>query len=308
MKTLIIGAAIVDVMMKIEQLPKSGDDILCTASKAVIGGCAYNVARTMQNMNSPIDLCVPIGTGIHADFIRKELISYGFDLIIEDHSEDNGYCICFVEKNGERTFITVRGAESRFRKDWLKTINRSAYDWVYVAGYQVCGESGEVISEWITDWYKNADKAPTIFFAPGPVITIIEEETMSKFFALHPILHLNEKEAVEYTGAADTFSAIKILYNATHNLVIVTNGSRGAMLYDGIEMKVIPSEKVEVIDTVGAGDSHIGAIIAGIVEGLNPVDAVKRANHIAAAIVETKGPVMDRKTFAQKVQFNTTKD
>ena len=45
MKTLVLGAAIVDIIMKIPKLPKSGEDVLCTERKLTVGGCAYNVAN-----------------------------------------------------------------------------------------------------------------------------------------------------------------------------------------------------------------------------------------------------------------------
>ena len=40
MKTLVIGAAIIDIIMKIKRLPKSGEDILCSETVSTVGGCA----------------------------------------------------------------------------------------------------------------------------------------------------------------------------------------------------------------------------------------------------------------------------
>ena len=40
MKTLVIGAAIVDLMMHIDRLPKSGEDIPCHDTRTDVGGCA----------------------------------------------------------------------------------------------------------------------------------------------------------------------------------------------------------------------------------------------------------------------------
>ena len=53
MRTLVVGAAIVDLMMKIDRLPKSGEDIPCRETKTVVGGCAYNVANTLRNRSEP---------------------------------------------------------------------------------------------------------------------------------------------------------------------------------------------------------------------------------------------------------------
>ena len=56
-------------------------------------------------------------------------------------------------------------------------------------------------------------------------------------------------------------------------------------------MRRVASVKTNVVDTVGAGDSHIGAIIAGMSKGMKVEDAVLLANRTAAAIVGTSGPV-----------------
>ena len=101
MRTLVVGAAIVDLMMKIDRLPKSGEDIPCKETKTVVGGCAYNVANTLRNLNCEHDLCVPVGSGSFADIIRRGMKEKGYELLIEEPGEDNGYCLSLVEADGE---------------------------------------------------------------------------------------------------------------------------------------------------------------------------------------------------------------
>ena len=60
-------------------------------------------------------------------------------------------------------------------------------------------KSGEIISQWLKTVENVEEKH--IFFAPGPMITAIESETMENLFALKPILHINEAEAKGYTTA-----------------------------------------------------------------------------------------------------------
>ena len=45
----------------------------------------------------------------------------------------------------------------------------------------------------------------------------------------------------------------------------------------------------KVRDTVGAGDSHLGAFLAASLQGLDVVDALSFANHLASKVVATKG-------------------
>ena len=133
-----------------------------------------------------------------------------------------------------------------------------------------------------------------------PMITAIESETMENLFALKPILHINEAEAKGYTQQENVEEAVKTLYEKSGNLVFVTLGAEGTLFYEGKEMRRVASVRTNVVDTVGAGDSHIGAIIAGMSKGMKVEDAVLLANRTAAAIVGTSGPVMDLEEF-QKI-------
>lgn len=296
MRTLIVGAAIVDIIMKIDRLPRSGEDVLCHGTKTTVGGCAYNVARTLTNLGCNPQLCVPVGSGIYGNLITERLQNDGYDLLIKDASQDNGYCLSLVEADGERTFITVPGIECCFQSEWFSGIDMSEFQNIYIAGYQVCGKSGEVIAEWLA---KQQHK--TVYFAPGPVITEIERPVMEELLAVHPILHLNKKEAFDFTGQKTVEDCLKRLYDQTQNLVFVTLGADGTIYYDGIRFHTIPSRQTSVIDTIGAGDSHIAAIIAGMEKGLSIENSVILANKTAALIVGTQGSTMDKYEFQKKM-------
>lgn len=296
MKTLVVGAAMIDMRMEIDQLPKSGEDVLCKKTQVMIGGCAYNVASTLRNMECDHDLCVPVGTGTYADIITTKLQQIGYNILIKDESMDNGYCLALVEADGERTFITAQGIEGSFRKVWFDSLDMSKYQSVYVAGYQVCGEGGNEIAGWLETLTDQE-----IYFAPGPVICTIDEAVMEKILSSHPVLHLNEKEAYDFTKASTIEGCLEALYDRTKNLVIITLGGEGTICYDGASVHKIPSCKASVVDTIGAGDSHIGAVIGGISKGMTVEESVKMANKVAAGIVGVSGPTMDKKEFDEKI-------
>lgn len=296
MKTLVIGAAMFEMLMKLEALPKTGEDVLCSESDIIIGGCAYNVASTLRNMGCAHDLCVPIGKGPYSEIIAAELERCGYDILIRDDSQDNGWCLDLVEASGERTFITSQGIEGTFRRKWFDSIDLTPYDRVYVAGYQVCNESGKEMSQWLSELSNKQ-----IFFAPGPIIGKIAPEVKEQIYSLHPVLHLNEKEALEETKAEDIQEAVQILYGRTKNLVIVTLGAKGTAYYDGEAMHKAPSEAADVVDTIGAGDSHVGAVIGGLSKGYDLDKAICFANRVAANIVGVQGPVMSKEQFDKKM-------
>ena len=296
MKTLVVGAAMIDILMKIDRLPKSGEDVFSSETGIVVGGCAYNVATTIRNMGCAHDLCVPVGKGPYADIISEELKKCGYDILIRDESQDNGFTLDLVEASGERTFITAQGIEGAFRREWFDGIDMSGYDRIYVAGYQVCSEGGRPTAEWLSEL---TDKQ--IIFAPGPVICNIDPQVMEQILSTHPILHLNEKEAMDYSKAEEIQEAIRVLYGQTGNLVIVTLGAEGTIYYDGQEMHTVPSVKAEVVDTIGAGDSHIGAVIGGMMRGYDIEESIHYANRVAANMVSVQGPVMSKEIFDEKM-------
>lgn len=299
MKTLVVGAAMIDIVMVMDKLPRSGEDVLCRDSTLKIGGCAYNVGSTLKNLECEHDLCVPVGNGPYGKMIEAELMANQYDILVREEKRDNGYCMCMVEEDGERTFVTYQGTEGDFQAEWFQALDMDLYDNIYIAGYQVCHNSGKVISEWLK---KQSHKQ--IYFAPGPVICTIEPETMADILSLHPILHLNDKEAYAFTGKQKMEDCLRALHRQSLNTVIVTLGEQGAAYFDGNEYHVIPSEKVKVIDTIGAGDSHIAAVIAGISKGMGLQESMHLANKVAANIVGIYGPIMDKTTFDERMGKN----
>ena len=71
----------------------------------------------------------------------------------------------------------------------------------------------------------------------------------------------------------------------------------GVYLWENGDGKVVPSEKAEVVDTIGAGDSHIGAVIAARQMGKDWEEAIRMANRVSAMVVSVKGPTLTAEEF-----------
>lgn len=291
MKTLLIGNAIVDVVLNVQTLPKTGDDIYCQKQTINIGGCAYNVATILSHFGLEHDLVVPIGEGSYASMIKQELLNHHYKLHIEERGQDNGYCLCLVEDHGERTFITVPGIEADYRQEWLSTLQGKDYDHIYISGYEMEGKSGKIISEWL-----QTQQIQSLYFAPGPRITFIEKEIMDALLSLHPILHLNETEALKFSGQSELLSAAKIIYERTQNELFITLGENGVLYYNG-DAHFIPSVKTPVINTIGAGDSHLGGLIAMRSLGYDTLKSCEIANRIAAKVVSLESSKFEKEYF-----------
>jgi len=70
---------------------------------------------------------------------------------------------------------------------------------------------------------------------------------------------------------------------------ILTAGSRYSTIYSDSEVSTIKTPKVEVVDSVGAGDSFSGAFLYSILSGASLVEAHKKAVEIGAFVCEHAG-------------------
>lgn len=292
MKTLVIGNIYVDVIINIDKLPRTGDDILCKKQLITVGGCAYNVATILKNFDIDHDLLFPVGKGTYSDIIRKEVINNGYEISIEDETGDNGYCMCLVESTGERSFITVKGIEARYKKSWFDNINADEYENIYISGYEMQGDSGEVIIDWLS---KLNNK--NIFFAPGPRISSIDKDILYKILRLSPIIHINEEEALGFTNKKSVVEAAREINKITRNTVFITLGNDGVMCASNCEYRFVDSFETKVVNTIGAGDSHIGAVIAGYSMGYSIADCCYFANKIASKVVSIEQSRLEKRFF-----------
>ena len=282
---LVLGAAVIDIIIELDQLPQSGEDVTAEHKGTIVGGCAYNVANILRQLNIPHDLLVPVGKGVYGSQIKKRLVADGYKLLVEDSSDDNGWNMSAVERDGERTFITVPGIETRWKKAWFQTVNLPAYDYLYVSGYELEGDSGEVILDALG---ARNDKFQLIF-DPGPRIPFIRQATLRKVLGMGTILHLNRMELQLLTGESELMTAAKRVFEMTHKPVVVTLGADGSLLYTADGGEVLPGRTATVVDTIGAGDAHTGAFLAGLAAGLSPREACLAGNDVAAEVVQQQG-------------------
>lgn len=293
-KILIIGSSVADVIIDVKKLPAAGEDVHILDQHLCIGGCAFNVSDIIRHFQVSHLLFSPAGTGIYGDFVRKEWKRRGIVSVLPVPDLDNGCCYCFVDQAGERTFASYHGAEYLFQKEWFDLIDTSQYDTAYICGLEIEEKTGEHIVLFL-EQHPHMD----LYYAPGPRIDKQPENLMKRLLALHPVVHLNQSESFELTGETDTEHAARGISRLTGSDVVITLGKDGAYCLENQSGIFLPSRKAKQVDATGAGDAHIGAVMALRKLGFSLSDAVRRANLVSAAVVEKKGASLDRESFLQ---------
>lgn len=291
-QTLVIGSSVVDVIVNIPHLPVTGEDIHISKQSRSLGGCAFLTSDILRNFSMPYSLCTAVGGGIYGDFVYRKLKKRGVEVYVRRPEEENGCCYCMVEEGGERTFIVDHGIEYTFYESYLEGIDTEAVDSVYICGLEIEEYTGMNIIK-----YLKKHPEYQIYFSPSPRIMKIDADRMEEVLKLHPIVHLNEKEIFSFTGAASVEAGARALFEKTERAVVVTLGDKGSYCFDGENDLFAPPVKTTVVDTIGAGDSHLGAVIASRKLGLSFVEAIEIANHISAAVVAKEGGLLEEKDF-----------
>jgi sugar/nucleoside kinase (ribokinase family) len=285
-QTLIIGSTVVDVLLNVPRLPARGGDVNIASSAFRLGGCAYNVYKAMRRFDVPALLCSPVGTGVYGRMVR-EWFNEEKILPFVNLQEENGCCYCLIENDGERSFLSYHGAEYLFSRAWMKDIDYSRADSVFICGIEVEDSTGNEIVEYVCE-----NPQLELYFAPGPRILHITDERMEKIMSRRPVLHLNETEAREYakkTALCSAFPAVEdaaaILAQKTRNAVVITLGAHGCYFLDSEGGGFVSGFSAVVRNTVGAGDAHCGALIASLKLGKDLRASCEDANSEGARVV-----------------------
>lgn len=296
-KLLFIGSSVADVVLRVSALPASGDDLVVYDQITRLGGCACNACRTaMLAGTSECLLFAPVGNGVWGKWVREALEEEGLATLIPPVDRPNGCCYCLVTPDGERSFLCHQGAEYLFRSEWFDMLTDD-YDGVYVCGLEIERATGPVILDWLER------RAPQrLFFAPGPRVCTIAPKRMARLLALHPVVHLSAPEATQFARTDDVREAAARIHSLTDAPVIVTLGAEGAYVLTDEGGETLPGLPARVVDTIGAGDSHIGTVMAALAEGLSLREAIHRANQVSAAVVSLSGTTLTPGQYAQALE------
>lgn len=289
---LIIGNITCDVLIKVEYLPQQQDDVMIDSQSMHLGGCAYNVANLFHLNRLPYKLISAVGSGLYGDFIKQQLKQQGYKHRLFA-SEMHGCCYCFVDREKERSFIAHHGIEYSFKSEWMNPYKNTEFAYAYVCGLDIEGNGGNAI----IDYLETID-CP-IVFAPGPRCTRIDESKMKRLYALHPILHLNDREAFALSKALSIEKALDTLNEITNNLVIITLGEKGSVAKSNEAVVYVEAKPTQVVDTIGAGDAHVACVMMKLIENKPLQEILEYANQISAKIVANEGATFTKEEFSK---------
>ncbi|OOC53624.1 MULTISPECIES: PfkB family carbohydrate kinase [Nocardiopsis] len=289
-RLLHVGPVIIDVVMAVDALPRSGEGVFASSAHTLAGG-GFNVIAAAARAGMEVVYAGAHGSGPNGDLARAALCSEGVPVAHAPAPDaDTGFCVALVEGDAERTFVTRLGAEMDLSLAELRTLRPGPGDFVYTVGYSLLpGPPAEDLLTWIGDLPEEV----RLVLDPAPVVGDLPEQVLDRVLARVDLLSLSAGEAATMTGRTDPGEAAALLVRRVRpgGVVVVRDSSKGCVVAEpgGVPRRV-PGFPVRAVDTNGAGDAHVGVFTAAVADGLAPLEAARRANAACALAVTRQGP------------------
>ena len=285
-KIVVLGSSNTDMVVKSPRLPKPGETILGGEFFMNPGGKGANQAVGAARAGGDVTFITRVGEDLFGKNAISGFIKEGIntDYIFSDSNKPSGVALITVDNNGENSIVVAPGANMAITSadiDKISHVIKEADILLMQLEIPV-----NVVEHAAKIGYDNGVK---VILNPAPGIEL--PARMLKY--LH-LITPNETEAEIITGKPVTdqktasVAASKIHYEGVNN-VIITMGSKGALLCARGDCMMIPAPSVKAVDTTAAGDIFNGALAVAISEDRTMEEAVRFASKAASISVTRLG-------------------
>lgn len=280
------GTVLIDLVCVVPGLPEPGGDVFGSSGALTAGGGFTAMAAARRGGLGTLHAGTT-GTGPFGDLARAALTAAGVETVLAPVAGlDTGICVVLVDPTGERTFVTMPGAEGRFEPETLSQVPLRQTDAVLVSGY---GLVHPVTRRTILAALAGLPARATLVVDPGPLGHELAPPAREALFARADWFTCNAREATLLTGHSEPVVAAaalaeRLAASATDAAgrvahAVVRVGAAGCILaHAGAAPVLVGAVPASVVSTNGAGDAHTGALLAALAAGRAPLAALRQAN------------------------------
>ena len=265
-----------------------------------VGGGGVNTACNFGNLGFETSAIFKIGKDVYSegilDFFKSQKVN--LEHIVQNPETSTGFSIILVSFQGDRTVLAHRGANGKIEE---KDINFDAIkeaDLIYIAPLN--GDSNKVLEPIVNFAHQNNIK---ICFNAGTTSIKRGFEHIKKILESAHVVVMNKEEASMATGITvrpdtktekfshdvihqDIKKMLEALKIKDYQVVVITDGGKGAYAYEGKKFYYCPTFPSEVISTLGAGDSFASTFCGALYRnGKDVGNALMYASVQSASVV-----------------------
>ncbi len=285
-------------------VPRETFDMLLSASSSHVvspGGSGANAIRALALLVGPD--AAKYGRPAYSGAVGRDeagrafasiLSGMGIDVALAEKDEPTGVSGVVVTPDHERTMFTYLGACRHFAPE------DAAWDFLrdarifYTTGYMWDTESQlatlRAVAAKASEW-----GVPIAFDLADPFVVDRYRAELSEWVRGRvSVLFANRDELSRMTGRVGEDEDILLAAADLAETVVMKVGARGCLVLHGGRVAArIPGERVQAVDSTGAGDSFAGGFLYGLIRGLRLDDCGRLANRIAARVVAQEGCRVD---------------
>lgn len=266
---IVIGSLNADLVVKSPRFPQPGETISGEDLQIIPGGKGANQAVAAARQGVGVAMVGRVGSDSFGPFLLENLKSNQVNTshVLVDESA-TGTAIIVVDANGQNSIVLSPGANGKVMP---ADVDSASFLNAKLLLLQLEIPTPTVLRA----AQKARENGLTVILNPAPAKSLPAE-----FLANVDILIPNESELALLTNLPvnDTSSAevaAKELLKLGIKTVIVTLGSKGALLVTSTQVTHIDAYKVSVVDTTAAGDAFIGGFASAMLSGSSLEESVR---------------------------------
>ena len=264
MKILCIGEALIDMICvdKGKSLSE-GNNFLKKA-----GGAPTNVAAAIAALGGTVELAAKVGIDPFGKHLIDVMQSFGVSTrwVLQDENYFTTFAFVSLMENGERDFYFNRGADGQLTRTEVEAIDLDDISIIHF-GSATGFLPGPLQAAYQGLLQKALQKNIFISFDPNYRHLLFKNDTQSfvdqswNFLQSCHFFKVSDEEAMLITATVTLNDAVDVLLEKTSSAFAITLGKEGTLLGMNKQTFIVPSIAVTPVDTTGAGDAFVGAVL-----------------------------------------------
>lgn len=296
---LVVGNAALDVAYEVEALPVAGQTLLARARRTSPGGKGLNQAVVARRAGADVEFCTVVGEDPAGAELRACLRAEGLGAdAIMSWSGPSDQSVVLVAASGENLIVSTAGAA---RSLSLAAAERAASSLGQGGLLLMQGNLTREVTRGCLEMAKR--RGALTILNPAPVAF-----DCTDLWPLVDVGIANQVETRALCGGADDEAAARAVCAQGAGSVIVTLGSRGALLMRAKTPTRIAAPSADALDTTGAGDILCGVFAAALALGLEAADGLRWAVAAASLSVARKGAWASLPTAAELARLGRARE
>uniref|UniRef100_A0A7E4V0C1 PfkB domain-containing protein n=1 Tax=Panagrellus redivivus TaxID=6233 RepID=A0A7E4V0C1_PANRE len=298
---LLVGLCCIDEVNIVKKYPNEDSETRIFEKYLTLGGNVANSAVVARQLTSQVQVCasLPIANPQLTALLDAAKIDTTLSIPRTDPKTEVPVSTCILnETAGSRTVFHYRGnlpeiEADEFVRRVVKDEVLSKVGWIHFEGRNF--DHLETMMQKVREWrHGNSRQEPVISVEFEKIRDFNYFERLTQ----HADVIFMSKDFAKNKGWGDAGAAIEALKkehakaassDASNLKVICPWGEQGVYGQANGDIIHVPAEKVNVVDSLGAGDCFIGACIWALWNGYEFPKALEIANHVAATKCAQRG-------------------